>query len=105
MTSSSGSYGVGGSEIAIPDIPGRGYEVRTDLIEKLTVRKRRFAPWRWWRRRLGFKPAARRASGPKLPRSRTLLGGHVLLREPFPLPASYGFLAGTPPAITLKIEC
>ena len=26
-------------EIAIPDIPGRGYEVRTDLIEKLTVRK------------------------------------------------------------------
>jgi o-succinylbenzoate synthase len=26
-------------EIAIPDIPGRGYEVRTDLIERLTVRK------------------------------------------------------------------
>jgi o-succinylbenzoate synthase len=26
-------------EIAIPDAPGRGYEVRTDLIEKLTVRK------------------------------------------------------------------
>ncbi|MGD0740827.1 MAG: o-succinylbenzoate synthase [Terracidiphilus sp.] len=26
-------------EIAIPDTPGRGYEVRTDLIEKLTVRK------------------------------------------------------------------
>ena len=26
-------------EIAISDIPGRGYEVRTDLIEKLTVRK------------------------------------------------------------------
>ena len=26
-------------EIAIPDIPGRGYEARTDLIEKLTVRK------------------------------------------------------------------
>jgi O-succinylbenzoate synthase len=29
------SYG----EIEIPDIPGRGYEVRTDLIENLTVRK------------------------------------------------------------------
>jgi O-succinylbenzoate synthase len=26
-------------EIAIPDTPGRGYEVRNDLIEKLTVRK------------------------------------------------------------------
>ena len=26
-------------EIAIPDVPGRGYEVRTDLIERLTVRK------------------------------------------------------------------
>jgi O-succinylbenzoate synthase len=26
-------------EIAIPDSPGRGYEVRTDLIERLTVRK------------------------------------------------------------------
>jgi o-succinylbenzoate synthase len=26
-------------EIEIPDIPGRGYEVRTDLIESLTVRK------------------------------------------------------------------
>jgi O-succinylbenzoate synthase len=26
-------------EIAIPDSPGRGYEVRTDLIEQLTVRK------------------------------------------------------------------
>ncbi|MGB8478614.1 MAG: enolase C-terminal domain-like protein, partial [Acidobacteriaceae bacterium] len=26
-------------EIAIPDTPGRGYEVRTDLIEQLTVRK------------------------------------------------------------------
>lgn len=26
-------------EIAIPDAPGRGYEVRYDLIEKLTVRK------------------------------------------------------------------
>jgi len=26
-------------EIAIPDSPGRGYEVRSDLIEKLTVRK------------------------------------------------------------------
>ena len=26
-------------EIAIPDSPGRGYEVRTDLVEKLTVRK------------------------------------------------------------------
>ncbi len=26
-------------EIAIPDIPGRGYEVRTDLVEQLTVRK------------------------------------------------------------------
>ncbi len=26
-------------EIEIPDIPGRGYEVRTDLVERLTVRK------------------------------------------------------------------
>jgi O-succinylbenzoate synthase len=26
-------------EIAIPETPGRGYEVRTDLIERLTVRK------------------------------------------------------------------
>jgi o-succinylbenzoate synthase len=26
-------------EIEIPDIPGRGYEVRTDLIDRLTVRK------------------------------------------------------------------
>ena len=26
-------------EIAIPDTPGRGYEVRTELVEKLTVRK------------------------------------------------------------------
>ncbi len=26
-------------EIAVPDTPGRGYEVRTDLIERLTVRK------------------------------------------------------------------
>ena len=26
-------------EITIPDVPGRGFEVRTDLIEKLTVRK------------------------------------------------------------------
>jgi o-succinylbenzoate synthase len=26
-------------EIAVPDAPGRGYEVRTDLVEKLTVRK------------------------------------------------------------------
>jgi len=26
-------------EIVIPDTPGRGYEVRTDLVEKLTVRK------------------------------------------------------------------
>jgi o-succinylbenzoate synthase len=26
-------------EIAVPDSPGRGYEVRTDLVEKLTVRK------------------------------------------------------------------
>ena len=26
-------------EIAIPDIPGRGYEVRTELVERLTVRK------------------------------------------------------------------
>jgi o-succinylbenzoate synthase len=26
-------------EIGIPDIPGRGYEVRTDLVERLTVRK------------------------------------------------------------------
>jgi O-succinylbenzoate synthase len=28
-----------GGEIAIPDSPGRGYEVRTDLVEQLTVRK------------------------------------------------------------------
>jgi O-succinylbenzoate synthase len=26
-------------EIAVPDTPGRGYEVRTDLVERLTVRK------------------------------------------------------------------
>ena len=26
-------------EIEIPDLPGRGYEVRTDLVERLTVRK------------------------------------------------------------------
>jgi O-succinylbenzoate synthase len=26
-------------EIAIPDTPGRGYEVRTDLVDRLTVRK------------------------------------------------------------------
>ena len=26
-------------EITIPDTPGRGYEVRADLIERLTVRK------------------------------------------------------------------
>jgi O-succinylbenzoate synthase len=26
-------------EISIPDIPGRGYEVRTDLVDQLTVRK------------------------------------------------------------------
>lgn len=26
-------------EIAVPDQPGRGYEVRTDLVERLTVRK------------------------------------------------------------------
>jgi len=26
-------------EIAIPDTPGRGYEVKTDLVERLTVRK------------------------------------------------------------------
>jgi O-succinylbenzoate synthase len=26
-------------EIAVPDTPGRGYEVRADLIDKLTVRK------------------------------------------------------------------
>jgi len=26
-------------EIMVPDTPGRGYEVRTDLVEKLTVRK------------------------------------------------------------------
>jgi O-succinylbenzoate synthase len=26
-------------EITIPDTPGRGYEVRRDLIERLTVRK------------------------------------------------------------------
>jgi o-succinylbenzoate synthase len=29
----------GEGEIAIPDTPGRGYEARTDLIEKLTARK------------------------------------------------------------------
>lgn len=28
-------------EIAIPDTPGRGYEVRSDLVEQLTVRKER----------------------------------------------------------------
>jgi O-succinylbenzoate synthase len=26
-------------EIEIPDVPGRGYEVRSDLIDRLTVRK------------------------------------------------------------------
>lgn len=26
-------------EIAVPDVPGRGYEVKTDLVERLTVRK------------------------------------------------------------------
>ncbi|MGB7137382.1 MAG: o-succinylbenzoate synthase, partial [Acidobacteriaceae bacterium] len=26
-------------EIAVPDVPGRGFEVRTDLVERLTVRK------------------------------------------------------------------
>jgi O-succinylbenzoate synthase len=26
-------------EIAIPDTPGRGYEVRTELVDRLTVRK------------------------------------------------------------------
>jgi len=26
-------------EIVIPDTPGRGYEVRTELVERLTVRK------------------------------------------------------------------
>jgi len=26
-------------EIAIPDTPGRGYEVRSDLVERLTARK------------------------------------------------------------------
>jgi O-succinylbenzoate synthase len=26
-------------EIAVPDMPGRGYEVRADLVERLTVRK------------------------------------------------------------------
>ncbi len=26
-------------EIAVPDTPGRGFEVRTDLVEKLTVRE------------------------------------------------------------------
>jgi O-succinylbenzoate synthase len=26
-------------EIEIPDTPGRGYEVRADLIERLTVRR------------------------------------------------------------------
>jgi O-succinylbenzoate synthase len=28
-------------EIAVPDTPGRGYEVRTELVERLTVRKER----------------------------------------------------------------
>ncbi len=28
-------------EIAIPDTPGRGYEVRTDLVDKLTVRQQK----------------------------------------------------------------
>ena len=28
-------------EIAVPDSPGRGYEVRTELVERLTVRKER----------------------------------------------------------------
>jgi O-succinylbenzoate synthase len=28
-------------EIAVPDTPGRGYEVRADLVERLTVRKER----------------------------------------------------------------
>jgi O-succinylbenzoate synthase len=26
-------------EISIPDTPGRGYEVKTELLERLTVRK------------------------------------------------------------------
>lgn len=26
-------------EIAVPDVPGRGYDVKTDLVERLTVRK------------------------------------------------------------------
>ena len=26
-------------EITVPDKPGRGFEVRTDLVEKLTVRR------------------------------------------------------------------
>jgi O-succinylbenzoate synthase len=26
-------------EITVPDTPGRGFEVRTDLVERLTVRK------------------------------------------------------------------
>jgi hypothetical protein len=26
-------------KIAIPDTPGRGYEIRTDLVDRLTVRK------------------------------------------------------------------
>jgi len=26
-------------EITVPDTPGRGFEVRTDLVEKLTVRR------------------------------------------------------------------
>jgi len=30
---------MGTGEILIPDIPGRGYEVRTDLVDQLTVRK------------------------------------------------------------------
>ena len=30
---------MGSGEILIPDIPGRGFEVRTDLVDQLTVRK------------------------------------------------------------------
>ena len=37
-------------EIAIPDTPGRGYEVRTDLIESSPCARKPSAPWRWWRR-------------------------------------------------------
>jgi O-succinylbenzoate synthase len=29
----------GAGEIAVPGTPGRGYEVRMDLVERLTVRK------------------------------------------------------------------